>query len=161
MNYQIVKETYQKEDYLQSTSQLKQYLLYAQKVLGEWNCEAAQTYHICGVKKEDKYIAVGLACVYRLGKCTRNTQWKFKENANRELWIDTLLSEEKGYGHVVLGELEQFLVTYKDTVVRKNIYVRPVEKVGGYYHKYGYEEIWTPEHKDDEDSACTFQADVI
>lgn len=102
---------------------------------------------------------MGLASVYKQGSFYRNTQWKFIENGNRQLWIDTPLSEQRGCGRIVLRELERFLSTYKDMILRKNIYVRPIEDVGGYYHKQGYHEIWTPAHKGDEDDTAVFQGE--
>lgn len=142
-------EIYTREEYLAVDTPLKQYLLYAQKQLGEYDCEYAKSYHIVGFKENSNYVAVGLGCLYPDDSPIRNTQWNFHENCNRELWVDTLWSEKKGYGIRIMKELESILGCYSTMVIRPNIYVRAKTDKGGYYTKLGYQEIWTKDHPDD------------
>ena len=65
------------------------------------------------------------------------------ENKDRQLWIEGLVSTVKGYGTLVLQELEKCLIDLSSNVKQKIIYVMSVEESVGFYENNDYSECRT------------------
>lgn len=121
--------------------------------------KCGEIYYIVYQKKENKFIGLGIGCVYSNKKISRCSNWDFGENMHRELWIDYLVSLEKGTGTRILNELENHLKNHLECVERKNIYITSVRGAEGFYYKNGYKEIITKETDLDEDEPSVFNSE--
>uniref|UniRef100_A0A6C0J536 Uncharacterized protein n=1 Tax=viral metagenome TaxID=1070528 RepID=A0A6C0J536_9ZZZZ len=116
--------------------------------------DLAETIYVI-IYKDDLDIPKGMiiGAVYKHGTVSRNDQWNFGENTERELWIDYIWSGIKGIGKQLMHQMETLLCQHIDNVHRKNIYVLSANGTGWFYNINGYSCIDTPPR--DGDVECT------
>ena len=94
--------------------------------------------YVSYIIEDDKVVAFGSAGYY-------NEEKNYYSKNHRQLWIEGLVSTVKGYGSIVLKELEEKLCHLADlyNVKQRIINVMSVEMSVGFYENNGYVECTT------------------
>lgn len=117
----------------------------------EHGCKDSITY-VSYVIKNDVIIAFGSATYFGGTNCWDNyyidsddDNYSKKQQNLWKLWVEGLVSTEKGYGSIILQELEKWLaeISVQYNVERKVINIMSVSESVGFYEENGYVECYT------------------